>query len=118
MSVLQTLREKAGALVAGVIGVSLLLFVVSDFFGNNNSQRRKANKYYELANIDGEIIQYPDFEARVQELTEIYKMTGSTEINEQMTESIREQIWQQILTDKLMGKTYKKTGLAVGPDEV
>lgn len=118
MSVLQTLREKAGALVAGVIGVSLLLFVVSDFFGNNSAQRKKANKYYELARIDGEIVQYPDFEAKVQELTEIYKMSGSTEINEQMTESIREQIWQQVLTDILMGKTYRQTGLEVSPEEV
>ena len=118
MAVLQTLREKAGALVAGAIGLSLLLFVVSDFFGNNNTQRRKANKYYELARIDGEIIQYPEFESKVQELTEIYKMSGSTEVNEQMTESIREQIWQQMLTDKLMGKTYKQIGLGVSPEEV
>jgi len=118
MSVLQTLREKAGPLVAGVIGLSLLLFVISDFFGNNNAQRRKANKYYEMARIDGEVIQYPEFEAKVQELTEIYKMSGSTDINEQMAESIREQIWQQTLTDRLMGKTYKKTGLAVSAEEV
>jgi len=118
MSVLQTLREKAGPLVAGVIGLSLLLFVISDFFGNNNAQRRKANKYYEMARIDGEVIQYPEFEAKVQELTEIYKMSGSTDINEQMAESIREQIWQQTLTDRLMGKTYRKTGLAVSPEEV
>ncbi len=118
MSVLQTLREKAGPLVAGVIGLSLLLFVISDFFGNNNAQRRKANKYYEMARIDGEVIQYPEFEAKVQELTEIYKMSGSTDINEQMAESIREQIWQQTLTDRLMGKTYRKTGLSVSPEEV
>lgn len=118
MSVLQTLREKAGAFVAGAIGLSLLLFVISDFFGNNNAQRRKANKYYEMARIDGEVIQYPEFEAKVQELTEIYKMSGSTDINEQMAESIREQIWQQTLTDRLMGKTYKKIGLAVSPEEV
>jgi len=118
MSVLQTLREKAGPLVAGVIGLSLLLFVISDFFGNNNAQRRKASKYYEMARIDGEVIQYPEFEAKVQELTEIYKMSGSTDINEQMAESIREQIWQQTLTDRLMGKTYKKTGLAVSAEEV
>jgi len=31
MSTLQFLREKAGVLVAGVIGLSLFLFVVSDF---------------------------------------------------------------------------------------
>jgi peptidyl-prolyl cis-trans isomerase D len=118
MAILQTLREKAGPLVAGVIGVSLLLFVVSDFFGNNTSQRRKASKYYELARIDGEAVSYQDYEARVLDLVEIYKMSGTSEVNEEMLTSIREQVWQQMLTEKLMDQTYKKTGLGVSPDEV
>jgi peptidyl-prolyl cis-trans isomerase D len=118
MAILQTLREKAGALVAGAIGFSLLLFVISDFFGNNNAQRRKARKYYELAVIDGQPVSYQDFEAKVQDLTEIYKMSGSNEINEEMLHNLREQVWQQILSEKLLSKTYSKTGLAVSPDEV
>ncbi len=118
MAILQTLREKAGPLVAGVIGVSLLLFVVSDFFGNNNAQRRKADKYYELADIDGETVSYQDFETRVQDLVEIYKMSGTSEVNEEMMLSLREQVWQQMLSEKLMDKTYKKTGLGVSADEV
>lgn len=118
MSVLQTLREKAGALVAGVIGLSLLLFVVSDFFGNNNAQRRRAKKYYELARIDGETVSYQEFDARVQQLTEIYKLSGNSEINEDMVQNIREQVWQQLLSEKLMGKAFKKAGLGVSPDEV
>jgi peptidyl-prolyl cis-trans isomerase D len=118
MAILQNLREKAGPLVAGIIGLSLLLFVVSDFFGNNNAQRRKANKYYQLAVIDGETVSYQDFEARVQDLVEIYKMSGSNEVNEEMMQSLREQVWQQMLSEKLMGKTYKKIGLGVSPDEV
>jgi len=118
MAILQTLREKAGPLVAGVIGVSLLLFVVSDFFGNNNSQRRKADKYYELALIDGEAVSYQDFEARVTDLVEINKMYGNSEVSEEMMTSLREQVWQQMLSEKLMDKTYKKTGLGVSPDEV
>ncbi len=118
MAILQTLREKAGPLVAGVIGVSLLLFVVSDFFGNNTSQRRKADKYYQLALIDGESVSYQDFEARVQDLVDIYKMSGTNEVNEEMMLSLREQVWQQMLSEKLMDNTYKKTGLGVSPDEV
>jgi len=39
MSALQFLREKAGVLVAGLIGFSLFLFVVSDFFGRGRGQR-------------------------------------------------------------------------------
>lgn len=118
MAILQTLREKAGVFVAGAIGLSLLIFVISDFFGSNTSQRRKARKYYELARIDGESISYQDFETKVQDLMEIYKMSGSTEINEEMSQSLREQVWQQLLSEKLMSKTYRKTGLAVSPDEV
>ena len=118
MAILQNLREKAGPLVAIVIGVSLLLFIVSDFFGNNTAQRRKADKYYQLADIDGETVSYQDFEARVQDLVEIYKMSGTSEVNEEMMESLREQVWQQMLSEKLMDKTYKQTGLGVSPDEV
>ncbi|MRR18941.1 hypothetical protein EG827_01985 [bacterium] len=118
MAILQTLREKAGPLVAGIIGLSLLLFVVSDFFGNNNAQRRKADKYYELARIDDETVSYQDFELRVQDLVEVYKMSGTSEVNEELMQSLREQVWQQLLSEKLMGKTYKKTGLGVSPDEV
>jgi peptidyl-prolyl cis-trans isomerase D len=94
-----------------VIGISLLLFIVSDFFGSNTSQRRKANKYYQLATIDGESVSYQEFEARVQDLADIYKMSGSTEINEEMMQSLREQVWQQMLSEKLMGKTYRQVGL-------
>jgi len=118
MAILQDLREKAGPLVAIVIGVSLLLFVVSDFFGNNNTQRRRAEKYYELARIDGETVSYQDFEMRVQDLVNIYKMSGSGDMSEEMMQSLREQVWQQLLTERLMNETYRKTGLGVSPDEV
>lgn len=118
MAILQNLRDKAGPLLAIIIGVSLLLFVVGDFFGNNNAQRRKANKYYQLASIDGEDVSYQDYEARLQDMVEIYKMSGSSEVNEEMMQSLREQVWQQLLSEKLMDKTYKQTGLGVSPDEV
>ena len=68
MSALQFLREKAGVLVAVVIGVSLLLFVVSDFFGNGRGQRMKARKYYEIGEIGGEIVSYQDYDLRIQNL--------------------------------------------------
>ena len=118
MAILQTLREKAGAFVAGAIGLSLFIFVISDFFGSNNTQRRKQKEYYEVASIEGQSISYQDFETKVQELTEIYKLSGTNEINEEMSQNLREQVWQQMLSDNLMNKTYKKTGLSVCPDEV
>ena len=118
MAILQTLREKAGVFVAGAIGLSLFIFVISDFFGNNNTSRRKQKAYYEIAVIDGQSISYQDFEARVQDLTEIYKMSGSSELTEEMSQNLREQVWQQMISEKLMDNTFRKTGISVCPDEV
>ena len=119
MSVLQFLRERAGWLVAGVIGVALLIFVVSDFFGNGSSgSSRQAKKYYELATIGPESVTYQDFDARVQNLAEIYKLSGTETITEELTETMRAQIWDQLIREKVLGKEYKKLGLEVSVDEL
>jgi peptidyl-prolyl cis-trans isomerase D len=118
MSAIQFLREKAGVFVAGIIGFSLFLFVISDFFGNGRGQSRKIRKYYELGEIAGEYISYQDFEERVQNLVEIYKLSGTSTIDESTYESIREQVWQQMVREKIQDKQYKKLGIGVSSEEV
>jgi peptidyl-prolyl cis-trans isomerase D len=118
MSTLQFLREKAGVLVAGVIGLSLFLFVVSDFFGRGRGQRLKQKKYYEIGQISGEYVSYQDFELRLQNLLEIYKLSGRTKIDESTTESIREQIWQQIIREKILDPQYNRLGIGVSTEEL
>ncbi len=118
MSTLQFLREKAGVLVAVVIGVSLLLFVVSDFFGNGRGQRMKMKKYYEIGEISGEMVSYQDYEQRLQNLNEIYKLSGRTNLDEATTETMREQTWQQMVREKILDSQYKKLGIGVSTEEV
>ncbi|MCU0363301.1 MAG: peptidylprolyl isomerase [Bacteroidales bacterium] len=118
MSTIQFLREKAGVLVAGVIGLSLLLFVVSDFFGNGRAQRLQARKYYELGEIDGQTVSYQDYELRLQNLLEIYKLSGRTNIDEATSESLREQTWQQMVREKILDSQYDKLGIGVSTEEV
>ena len=118
MSAIQFLREKAGVFVAGIIGLSLFLFVISDFFGNGRGQRQQAKKYYELGEIAGEYVSYQDFEQRVQNLFEIYKLSGTTTIDEATSESIREQVWQQMVREKIQDKQYSKLGIGVSTEEL
>jgi peptidyl-prolyl cis-trans isomerase D len=118
MSALQFLREKAGVMVAGVIGLSLFLFVVSDFFGRGRGQRLKQKKYYEIGRINGEYISYQDYEQRVQNLQEIYKLSGTSNIDEATSESIREQTWQQMVREKILDVQYKGLGIGVSTEEV
>ncbi len=118
MSTLQFLREKAGLLVAVVIGVSLLLFVVSDFFGNGRGQRLKQKKYYEIGEIAGESVSYQEYELRLQSLLEIYKLSGRTNIDESTVETVREQTWQQMVREKILDSQYKQLGIGVSTEEV
>ncbi len=118
MSALQFLREKAGVLVAGIIGLSLFLFVISDFFGNGRGQRIQARKYYEIGIIGEETVSYQDYEEKVQNLYEIYKLSGSTTIDEATSESIREQTWEQMIREKILDEQYEKLGIGVSTEEV
>ena len=118
MSTLQFLREKAGVLVAAVIGLSLFLFVVSDFFGKGRGQRIRQKKYYEIGRINGEYISYQDYEKRVQNLQEIYKLSGTPNIDEATSETIREQMWQQMVREKILDTQYDKLGISVSPEEL
>jgi peptidyl-prolyl cis-trans isomerase D len=118
MSALQFLREKAGVLVAGLIGLSLFIFVVSDFFGNGRGQRLKAKKYYEIGKIGDETVSFQDYEQKVQNLLDIYKLSGNTSPDENTIESIREQVWQQMIREKVLDKQYTKLGVGVSSEEV
>jgi len=117
MSAIQFLREKAGVFVAVVIGISLFLFVVSDFFGGGRGQRLQAKKYYQIGEIAGDYISYQDFEQRVQSMIEIYKLSGSSTIDEATAESIREQVWQQMVREVIQDKQYEKLGIGVSTEE-
>lgn len=118
MSALQFLREKAGVLVAGLIGLSLFIFVVSDFFGNGTGQRAKQRKYYEIGKIGDESISYQNYEQEVQNLLEIYKLSGNSNLDESTTESLREQTWQQIIRHNILDSQYKKLGIGVSTEEL
>ncbi len=118
MSVLQTLREKAGVLLAVVIGVSLLFFILGDFLGGGKGQTRKMKDYYEIARIGGESISYQEFDERLQNLAEIYKLSGTTNITEAMSESMREDIWNKLIMEEVLGEEFSKLGLGVSSDEV
>ena len=119
MSTLQFLRERAGILVAGVIGLSLFIFVIGDFFGSGSSaQRAQTRKYYEIGKIGDQSVSYQDFEQEVQNLIEIYKLSGNTNLDESTTESIREQTWQEIIRKNILDNQYKKLGIGVSAEEV
>jgi len=78
----------------------------------------KQKKYYEIGQISGEYISYQDYELRLQNLLEIYRLSGRSNVDEATNETLREQTWQQMVREKILDPQYKKLGIGVSTEEV
>ncbi|MFV0589790.1 MAG: SurA N-terminal domain-containing protein [Draconibacterium sp.] len=117
MATLQKIRTRAGLLVAIVIGVSLAAFILGDMLqgGSSMFQRNRL----EIGVIDGESVQYPDFQKKVEELGEIFKQNyGTTQLDDNMWAQVRDQAWQQQISEIVMGDVYENLGIDVSSDEL
>ncbi|MDP4204979.1 MAG: SurA N-terminal domain-containing protein [Bacteroidota bacterium] len=117
MATLERIRNRAGVLVAVVIGFALLAFILGDMLNSSNSLLR--GRKLEIAEINGESVKYPDFQQKVDELADIVKMnTGQNAVDENTMEQLREQTWQNMVREIVMGDVYKKLGIGVSADEL
>lgn len=117
MATLQRIRNRAGILVAVVIGLALLAFILGDMLNAGNSLMRPS--HMEVAEINGTSVQYPDFQKKIEQTAEIYKMnSGRTQLDDNAWTQVREQVWQELVREAVMGDVYEELGLTVSSDEL
>lgn len=117
MATLQTIRTKAGLLVAIVIGISLAAFILGDMFQGGTSIFQ--GNRLKIGEINGETIQYPQFQQQVERLGDIYRMNSQqNQLDENTWVQVREQTWQNLIRDLVMNDVYEKLGLTVSSDEL
>lgn len=117
MATLEKIRNRAGVLVAVVIGFALFAFILGDILGSGTSLF--SNTQFEVAEIGGTSIPYQELQRKIDNLSEIYKMnTGEASLTTEVYESIYEQAWQQLVNEYVMQKEYDKLGVLVGADEL
>jgi len=115
MSIIQNIRERAAWLVFGLIALSLIGFLLMDafvgrsrFFGNRSSV---------IGSVNGQKIEDVDFQKRVNNMEARYKANGM-EVNENMQQSIREQVWNKLVEDALFTDDIQTLGLEVTDKEI
>lgn len=117
MATLEKLRNKAGIFLAVVIGIALFSFILGDFIKPGKSIL--SNSEHELAKIAGKSIPYQLYQGKVEEIYEINKLfSGKSSLDEQTSEGLREQVWQQLVRENVMEDQYSDLGLAVHSDEL
>ena len=114
MSIIQQIRERAAWLVFGLIALSLIGFLLMDARSRlfNSSSRPT-----ELGVIDGQKIQYDDFQRLVTSQEERYKAQGYP-VNDAIQQNIRDEVWKQMTEDAMLGQDYAALGLDVSDKEV
>lgn len=117
MATLEKIRNRAGVLVAVVIGLALFAFILGDILGSGPSLF--TNTQFEIAEIAGESVSYQNFQMRVDELSEIFRLNaGETSIDPATYESILEQAWQSLLREIILDHEYERLGIHVSSDEL
>lgn len=114
MAVLQNIRNRAGLLI-GIIALALLAFLLGDMLQNGSFGRPDRT----LAEINGDDISVDEYQARLNELTEVYKMnTGQVALDNEATQRVQDETWNALVRDKIMEAEYAETGFAVTGDEI
>jgi peptidyl-prolyl cis-trans isomerase D len=104
-------------MIAIVIGLALGAFILGDMLNSGSSLMRPSQ--LKIAEIEGASIQYPEFQKKVEELSEIYKMnTQQAQIDENTWDQLREQVWQDYLQENILGKAAKELGVTVTAEEL
>ena len=117
MATLQTIRTRAGLLIAIVIGISLAAFILGDLLQSGSSIMNK--NHMKIGEINGESIQYPEFQKQVEELGEIYKQnTQQSQLDENSWVQVREQTWQTTVQNIVMSDVFKDLGIEVSSEEL
>jgi peptidyl-prolyl cis-trans isomerase D len=116
MAVIGKIRNRAGLLI-GIVGFSLVAFIMGDLLTSNRSFL--SGDGTDVAVISGKKFGIQEFEARVAQLEENYKVnTGNQTVDQATLESLREQAWTALVNEEVMGSQVAKTGIKVSPQEL
>ena len=113
MATLQNIRSK-GPLLVIVIGLALFAFIAGDAW-----KVLQPHQSQDVGEIDGETISAQEYQALVEEYTEVVKFTtGSSAINEEQSNQIKDDVWRAYVNNKLIENEAKKLGLTVSKEEI
>ena len=116
MATLEKIRSKAGLLVL-VVGVALFAFIIGDFLNSGSTYFRQSQE--QVAEINGQVIHIQDYQSLIDEMTEMYKMqTGQTSLPDEYQAQIRQNVFNTMVQDIVLGEETEKIGMAVSPEEL
>lgn len=116
MAALQKIRNRAGLLI-GALGFALLAFILSDLFSSGTTLFNKAKDKAFV--VDGDVVSTGAYFDRVeQEKLFVQVMYNKSSLSETEVEGLREQVYQEMVKEKMLNIEAERLGLAVTDEEI
>ncbi len=112
MSIIQTIREKGAVIVIAVIAISLIGFILMDSMSGTGKLFGGTNTTV-IGNVNGEDIDYADFNEKVKETEQQYPNSGSAQRNQ-----ISQSVWDQMVAERVVDQQFKNLGIVFTPKEM
>lgn len=109
MQVIQTIRDKGAAVVIAVIALSLIGFLLMD--ANSGSKGISNSLSTSIGKVNGEAIERTEFEKRVKQAEDMATQQAQRTGQKPDIYQIRDQVWNQIVVEKVFYKEAEKLGI-------
>ena len=116
MAALGKIRSKGGILV-GAIGLALFAFLAGDAARSCNGIKGEARQ--QIGEILGKKISVQDYQKLIDEYQSAIKFTMQRDnLSEQELNQVKDQVWQQLVSNRVIEADAEKVGLTVTEDEI
>lgn len=116
MTALGKIRSK-GILLIIIIGLGLFAFIAEEAFRSCNGIKGQDSQ--QIGEVLGEKIYVQDFQKLLEEYQDAMKLTMRTDnLSEDQLNQLKDQVWQQLVSERVMKEDCKKLGLTVTEDEL
>lgn len=108
------MRSMAPWFMLTVGGLFVLFMVLSDSRILDFARTQTQN----VGSVDGEDISYQDYSAMVDQALKNQEQATGQQINEEQMDYFRDQVWDAMVTQKLIDKKINEFGIVVSDDEI
>ena len=116
MAALGKIRSKGVTLVI-IIALGLFAFIAEEAFRSCNGI--KSQQSMQIGEVAGEKISVQDFQKLMDEYQNVVKFTSQRDnLTEDELNQIKDQVWQQFISNKVIAEDAAKLGLAVTEEEL
>lgn len=114
MAIMSRMRNSMPVILVGLV----VIFIITIIFEWGMDYLGMSRQPDTIGVIEGKKIKYQEFSELVRQQVEQYKQQSKQEPDETLLKQIREQVWNNLVTQTLLERETKKAGISVTDQEI